>query len=81
MAREKTEINVVDWLDAVSNSGWEDLDTDDAPHPCTSVGFVAYEDDVYVTIAATFAAGPPAQTNNRISIPKGWITSRRVVHV
>lgn len=74
-----TEVHVIEWLDAVATHGWEDFGFKEGPHRCTSVGFVAHEDDEYVIVAATFAAGPPAQTNNRISIPKGWITARRIL--
>lgn len=68
---------IITWHDAVSNSGWEDIGHDDKPHQCRSIGFLAYEDDDYVIVAATLAeAQGLIQTNNRISIPKGWILSR-----
>jgi hypothetical protein len=68
-------IIAVEWIDAVSNSGWEPIDKQEPPHTCTTVGFLVFENQEYLTIAATFGE-PPAETNNRISIPKGWIKNR-----
>ena len=68
---------LITWHDAVANHGWDDIGRADKPHRCRSIGFIAYEDDDYVTVAATVGGTDgETQTNNRMSIPKGWIIDR-----
>lgn len=73
------KIEAVEWLDAVSTQGWQD-DTDEPEpcHPCLTVGFVVAEQKQFIVVAATWGGD---QNNNRITIPKGWVQSRRVLNV
>ena len=66
---------LVEWHDAISTSGWEDIGTAEAPHLCRSLGFLVHETETFVVVAATWgqSGNDAPQSNNRISIPRGWI--------
>ena len=71
---------LVEWRDAISTHGWEALDAvgDCVPKPCSTLGFLVFEAPDFLVVAATWGKdGEAEETNNRISIPTGWITSRK----
>lgn len=77
----KPKIVYVEWRDAVSTQGWEDLGYRASPAKCTTVGFLVKNRKKYVTIAATFAKSGIKESNNRISIPSDWISSMREIDI
>ena len=72
----KPSVVCIKWVDAVASNGWAKHGKSERPMLCTSIGFIDCEDEEQITVAATFSGN---ETNNRISIPKGWIKSRREV--
>lgn len=81
-------IEQVEWLDAVSSSGWLTPDgvVNDAStqvQMCVSVGFNVFEDDNQIVLAGTVGFTGFSQddgsyeSNNRMAIPKGWIKRRQ----
>ena len=72
---------LIEWHDSVTTMGWQDIGKSGAPHKCVSVGFLDTETADYVVLAGTFSEADAAETNNRIAIPKGWITKRKVVRL
>ena len=73
-------VTVAIWADANSGSGWEDHGSPYHPHECISAGFLISEDKAQITLAAVWSEQDGLkQSNARITIPKGWIKSRRVV--
>ena len=64
-------IGYVQWVDALSDSGWETATKVDV-HPCLSIGFIVDETDDAICLAAALSY---EQSNSRIHIPKGWIKS------
>jgi len=71
------EIVYIEWLDAVSESGWETIEKAEA-HPVLSIGFVVAEDDNAICIAAAISYD---QSNSRMQIPKGMITKVKRVRL
>jgi hypothetical protein len=64
-------IGYVQWVDALSDSGWEtDVKVD--VHPCLSIGFIVDETEDAICLAAALSY---EQSNSRIHIPKSWIKS------
>ena len=73
-------VTVVICHDAVSDGGWQDHGAQHYPHTCISAGFLISEDKLQITLAAVWSEQDgQKQSNARITIPKGWIKSRRVV--
>ena len=65
----------VQWVDAVSDSGWEtDVKVD--VHPVLSIGFIVDETNEAICLAAAISYD---QSNSRIHIPKQWIKSIKKV--
>lgn len=70
-------IAYVQWVDAVSDSGWEtDVKVD--VHPCLSIGFIVDETSDAICLAAVISHD---QSNSRIHIPKQWIKSIKKVRL
>ena len=65
---------VVEWGDAVASTGWQAIGAGDPPDACVTVGFLDTETDDFLTLAGTLG---DEQTNNRMTIPKGWIKNRK----
>ena len=66
------KLQIVVWEDACAYASWQ------SPKECgtaliVSAGFLVYEDDKFITLAGSIS---PPETNNSISIPKGWDLSR-----
>lgn len=64
-------IGYVQWVDALSDSGWETAAKADV-HPCLSIGFIVDETEDAICLAAALSY---EESNSRIHIPKGWIKS------
>lgn len=76
-------IVIVTWLDANASSGWEKAAAkNQMVVEVRTVGYVMYVDDRQVIIAATISLehNPKRrQTNQRMTIPLGWIESVEVL--
>lgn len=70
-------IGYVQWVDAVSDSGWETEVKVDV-HPCLSIGFIVDETEDAICLAAVISHD---QSNSRIHIPKQWIKSIKKVRL
>lgn len=72
----------IEWSDIVAEVGWQDVEEKTITHPCTSVGFVLEEDPITIVLASTISSvDDKNETNNRIAIPVGTITSIKVLKV
>ena len=77
-----TEVHVIEWFDAVASTGWQKKAAADPCQACTSVGYLVVEDDARVVLGGTWGMnGDEMETNNRMTIPKGWIARRRVLNL
>lgn len=65
----------IEWVDAVSDGGWED-DIKVDIHPVRTVGFLVSESNDGICLASTVSG---EMTNARMHIPKAWITKRKVI--
>lgn len=65
----------IEWVDAVSDGGWED-DIKVDIHPVRTVGFLVSESKDGICLASTVSG---EMTNARMHIPKAWITKRKVI--
>jgi hypothetical protein len=65
----------VEWVDAVSDGGWEDNVKVDI-HPVRTVGFIVDENKDGICLASTLSH---EMSNARMHIPKAWITKRKVI--
>lgn len=75
------DLLLVEWVDIVTDVGWEDKSKTLNTHHCVSVGWVLSEDKNTLVLYSTYGTGPDAtETNNRIAIPKATITSRKVLN-
>lgn len=73
----KYPIVLIEWEDADTDHGWEELeDSDFSPTLASTVGFLIKEDDAAVSIASTYSG---SSTNNRMRIPKGMIKTMKVI--
>ena len=70
-------IGYVQWVDAVSDSGWETEVKVDV-HPWLGLGFIVYETEDAICLAAVISHD---QSNSRIHIPKQWIKSIKKVRL
>jgi hypothetical protein len=66
----------VEWVDAVSDAGWEDNVKVDIHNVCT-VGFLIAETKDGICLASTVSGD---NSNARMHIPKSWITKRKVIN-
>ena len=75
----RDNLELIEWYDAVATSGWLEEVTDyEKTHPIVSLGWVIHEDDNCVILAATVSG---ESHNQRMSIPKGFITTRRTIQL
>jgi hypothetical protein len=73
---ESSPIVYVEWVDAVSDAGWEDNVKVDIHNVCT-VGFLIAETKDGICLASTVSGD---NSNARMHIPKSWITKRKVIN-
>jgi len=73
---EASPIVYVEWVDAVSDGGWEDNVKVDIHAVCT-VGFLIAETKDGICLASTVSGD---NSNARMHIPKSWITKRKVIN-
>jgi hypothetical protein len=73
---ESSLIVYVEWVDAVSDAGWEDNVKVDI-HPVCTVGFLIAETKDGICLASTVSGD---NSNARMHIPKSWITKRKVIN-
>lgn len=74
------EVLWIEWDDAVAGTGWQAADDVESCQRCTSVGLLVAEDETRITLGGTWGMnGDQMETNNRMTIPKGFIVSRRHV--
>jgi hypothetical protein len=65
----------VEWVDAVSDGGWED-DIKVDIHPVRTIGYLVAETKDGICIASTLSG---EMSNARMHIPKSWIVKRKEV--
>lgn len=73
MSKLPFKIVLIEWVDSVSNSGWEGINsvTDIRPGNAVSVGFLIDEGDNYMTIGQDYIGDKgQEQMCNVMSIPK-----------
>ena len=74
-----SRIDLIIWNDAVADSGWKEH-KDAAPLLVVrSIGYVVSSDRKAVVLAGSWGFNTETkkmETNNRMTIPKGWIVSR-----
>lgn len=67
----------IEWVDAVSDGGWED-DVKVDIHPVRTVGYLITETNDGICLASTISG---EMTNARMHIPKAWITKRKEIKI
>jgi hypothetical protein len=72
---DTTKLIVIEWVDAVSDGGWEEDEKPDI-HKVVTAGFIVSETKDAICIASTVSG---TFTNARMHIPKAWIKSRKVI--
>lgn len=65
----------VEWVDAVSDGGWEENIKVDV-HPVKTVGFLIAETKDGICLASTISG---ESSNARMHIPLSWIVKRKVI--
>lgn len=65
----------VEWVDAVSDGGWEDEVKVDI-HPVRTIGYLVSETKDGICLASTVSG---EMSNARMHIPKSWIVKRKVI--
>lgn len=68
----------VEWVDASTNAGWEDLEIvlKERPHPVTTTGYLVHEDEECVVIATTMSYDKDGKcwtVNGWFCIPSPWV--------
>ena len=72
---DTTKLVVIQWVDAVSDGGWEEHEKPDV-HEVMTAGYIVSETKDAICIASTVSG---TFTNARMHIPKAWIKSRKVI--
>lgn len=72
---DTTKLVVIQWVDAVSDGGWEEHEKPDI-HNVVTAGYIVSETKDAICIASTVSG---TFTNARMHIPKAWIKSRKVI--
>lgn len=72
---DTTKLVYVEWVDAVSDGGWEE-DVKVDIHPVKTVGFLIAETKDGICLASTVSGD---NSNARMHIPKSWIVKRKVI--
>ena len=70
-----SQLVYVEWVDAVSDGGWEDNVKVDI-HAVKTVGFLIAETKNGICLASTISGD---NSNARMHIPKAWIVKRKVI--
>ncbi len=65
----------IEWVDAVSDGGWEDEVKVDI-HPVRTIGYLVSETNDGICLASTVSG---EMSNARMHIPKSWIVKRKEV--
>lgn len=68
----------VEWMDAVATIGWADNDGGVGVAHCVSIGLLVSDTDKHICLAGSWGYGD-VETNNRITIPKGWIVKTKEI--
>lgn len=69
------QVIYVEWVDAVSDGGWEDEVKVDI-HPVRTIGYLVAETKDGICLASTVSG---EMSNARMHIPKSWIVKRKVI--
>jgi hypothetical protein len=79
--RAAARVDLIVWDDAVAGTEWKGAADVEKLHRCTSIGLVVVEDRRSVVLAGSWGLNDAGEmeTNNRITIPKGFIVSRAAV--
>lgn len=72
---DTTKLVVIQWVDAVSDGGWEEHEKPDI-HEVVTAGYIVSETKDAICIASTVSG---TFTNARMHIPKAWIKTRKVI--
>jgi len=72
---DTSKLVVIEWVDAVSDGGWEEHEKPDI-HSVVTAGFIVSETKDAICIASTVSG---TFTNARMHIPKAWIKTRKVI--
>jgi hypothetical protein len=72
---DTAQVVYVEWVDAVSDGGWED-DVKVDIHPVKTIGFLIAETKDGICLASTMSGD---NSNARMHIPKAWIVKRKVI--
>jgi len=73
---ENYKVFYVEWIDAVSESGWQKIEDLDDAHLCTSIGFLVKETKLAISLAATRSG---KEVNCVQTIPKAWIKKKKQI--
>ena len=80
-----SRVEMIVWDDAVASTGWsEHSDSSTKPQRCRSIGYVVESKARHITLAGTWGMNTETkkmETNNRMTIPKGWIVSRTRIKI
>jgi isoaspartyl peptidase/L-asparaginase-like protein (Ntn-hydrolase superfamily) len=77
---KKPNVVIVTWHDAAASTGWRTLPSHHKPMEAVTIGLVVFEDDKMLCLAGSWMDNEgDYETNSRMTIPKGWISSRRKV--
>ena len=79
-----SRIELVIWNDAVADSGWKEHKDACAPQVVRSIGYLVSSDRKSIVLAGSWGFNTESkkmETNNRMTIPKGWIVSRTRVKI
>lgn len=79
-----SHIELVVWEDAVADGGWKATDEACELQRVRSVGYVVSSDEKALVIAGSWGMNTETkkmETNNRMTIPRGWIVSRTRIKI
>jgi hypothetical protein len=76
------KVVLVTWKDAVADSGWQSVEAEPVLHDIMTIGYLHHENDELICLAGSWGENEGSiETNNRITIPKGWIISRKEIEI
>lgn len=82
---DKNQLYYVEWLDAVTDTGWAHPKDDLVLHKCLSVGWIIRETKQEIVLAADTSdpecGDDDFEVNRRIAIPKSWVTLKRKIQI
>jgi hypothetical protein len=80
--KPKHDVELVVWRDAVADVGWKVHSDAEETQEVYSIGLLVADNDNAIVLGGSWGDnGESMETNNRITIPKGWVTSRKKVRV